>query len=128
LTNRTASLSLFYVSNENLNKTTTMTTTEINYLTKSLWDSAVASAKHRLPVILAKRESDRLTVTITATKITRRDGEAFPFKISVGYCRMGYSPIEVRSFYHPSMVFFSIDRLAAECFAAADAVTSARAA
>jgi hypothetical protein len=105
-----------------------MTTNEINYLTNSLWDSAVASAKHRSPVILAKRKSDRLAVTMTATKITRRDGEAFPFKISVGYCRMGYSPIEVRSFYHRSMVCFSIDRLSADCFAAADKVTALRSA
>jgi hypothetical protein len=105
-----------------------MTTTEINYLTNSLWTSAVASAKHRLPVILAKRESDRLTVTITATKITRRDGEAFPFKLSVGYCRMGYSPVEVRSFYYSSIDCFWINQLAAECFRAADAVTALRAA
>ena len=143
LTNRTASLSLSYVSNENLNKTTTMTTTEINYLTKSLAASVNASKNnHRAEVVIAKRGD--LSAVVRSIYGNRREPH-----YEFGYCRFGRKTVwlgtkEMHEFSanfeknlvtHDNPEFAgqtvgdaSIRQLAANCFFAADLVTSARAA
>jgi hypothetical protein len=97
---------------------------EIIILPTDLQSAARASAVNRMPVTLARRDSDNLTITISATKITRRNGVLHPYTVSLGYCRMGFRPFEVRSVRGDQLFFWDLKSSVYDAFRAADEVTA----
>lgn len=116
-----------------------MTTTEINYLTKSLAASVNASKNnYRAEVVIAKRGD--LSAIVRSIYGNRREPH-----YELGYCRMGHKTIWIGTrvihnqhlgfmvTHRPEFAGLTVDEaavreIAAYCFRAADAVTALRAA